>query len=82
MACCEQSAAAALLDKQTAPDGKIIAADPLHCQRQHARDIVEKGGDYLFGVKGKQPNLLEYAQGLDGLKDTPFLPKPNPATGG
>ena len=77
---CEQSAAAALLDKQSALDGKIITADPLHCQRQHARSIAAKGGDYLFGVKGNQPNLLKYAQGLDALKNTPFLPKPNPAT--
>jgi hypothetical protein len=78
---CEQTAAAALLEKLPALDGKIITADPLHCQRQHARSIVEKGGDYLFQVKGNQPNLLQQAQGLDALKDTPFLPTPNPATG-
>ena len=79
---CELSAAAKLLERLPALDGKIITADPLHCQREHARSIVEKGGDYLFGVKGNQPNLLKYAQGLDGLKDTPFLPKPNPPTDG
>jgi hypothetical protein len=43
---------------------------------------VEKGGDYLFQIKGNQPHLLQQAQGLDALKDTPFLPKPSPATGG
>jgi hypothetical protein len=75
---CEQTAAAALLEKLPALDGKIITADPLHCQRPHARSIVEKGGDYLFQVKGNQPNLLKQAQALDGLKDTPFLPRPNP----
>jgi len=71
---CEQTAASALLEKLPALDGKIITADPLHCQRQHARRIVEKGGDYLLQIKGNQPNLLKQAQGLDALKDTPFLP--------
>lgn len=73
---CEQTAAAALLEKLPALDGKIITADPLHCQRQHARTIVEKGGDYLLQIKGNQPNLLKQAQSLDALKDTPFLPTP------
>ncbi|HTV62536.1 MAG TPA: ISAs1 family transposase [Verrucomicrobiae bacterium] len=77
---CEQTAAAALLEKLPALDGKIITADPLHCQRQHARTIVEKGGDYLLQIKGNQPNLLKQAQGLDALKDTPFLPTAKPAT--
>jgi len=79
---CEQTAAAQLLEKLTALDGKIITADPLHCQRAHARTIVEKGGDYLLQIKGNQPKLLKQAQGMDGLKDTPFLPTPNPATDG
>jgi hypothetical protein len=71
---CELSAATALLEKLPPLDGKIITADPLHCQRSHARTIVEKGGDYLFQVKGNQPNLLKQAQGLDALPSTPFLP--------
>lgn len=79
---CEQTAAAALLEKLPALDGKIITADPLHCQRQPARTIVEKGGDYLLQIKGNQPNLLKLAQGLEGLKDTPFLPTPIRATDG
>jgi hypothetical protein len=77
---CEQSATAALLEKLPALDGKIITADPLHCQRKTARAIVAKGGDYLLQVKGNQPGLLKQAQGLDALQDTPFLPKPIPAT--
>jgi len=78
---CEQTAAAALLEKLPALDGKIITADPLHCQRKTAARIVEKGGDYLLQVKGNQPNLLKQAQGMDALKDTPFLPRPNPGMG-
>jgi hypothetical protein len=77
---CEQSAAAALLESQPALDGKLITADPLHCQRKLARTIVEKGGDYLLQIKGNQPHLLQKAQGLDALKGTPFLPTPTPAT--
>ena len=78
---CEQTAAASLLEKLPALDGKMITADPLHCQRHHARTIVEKGGDYLLQIKGNQPNLHKLAQGLDARKGTPFLPGPNPATG-
>jgi len=78
---CEFSAAAKLLEKLPALDGKIITGDPLHCQRSHARTVGEKGGDYLFQIKGNQPNLLKQAQSLDALKDTPFLPNPSPVTG-
>jgi hypothetical protein len=79
---CEQTAAAALLEKQPALDGKIITADPLHCQRKLGRTIVEKGGDYLLQIKGNQPHLLAKAQALDNLKDTPFLSTPIPDTDG
>ena len=77
---CEQTAAAALLEQLPALDGKLITADPLHCQRAHARTIVEKGGDYLFQIKGNQPHLLQRAQGLDGLKGPPFLSTANAGT--
>jgi hypothetical protein len=79
---CEQTAAADLLEKLPALDGKIITADPLHCQRKTARLIVEKGGDFLLQIKGNQPKLLQQAQGLDRLPDTPFLPTPSRDTGG
>lgn len=78
---CEQTAAAALVDQLPALDNQIITADPLHCQRHLARSIVEKGGDDLFQVKGNQPHLLQAAQALDALRDTPFLPRPSRATG-
>ena len=79
---CEQTAAAALLAKLPALDGKLITADPLHCQRGLARTIVEKGGDYLFQIKGNQPKLLQQAHGLDALKDTPFLSTATAVTDG
>ena len=79
---CEQTAAAALLAALPALDEQLITADPLHCQRGHARGIVEKGGDYLFQIKGNQPRLLKQAQNFDALKATPFLSKAKAATGG
>lgn len=79
---CEQTAAAALLQQFPALDEKLITADPLHCQRGHARTIVEKGGEYLFQIKGNQPKLLARARKLDALKDTPFLSRANAATAG
>ena len=77
---CELSAASALLEQLPALDDKIITGDPLHNQRKHASLIVQKGGDYLFQIKANQPNLFAKAQALDGLKNTPFLPKANPDT--
>jgi Domain of unknown function (DUF4338)/DDE_Tnp_1-associated len=79
---CEQTAAAALLEKLPALDGKLITADPLHCQRPLARALVEKGGDYLSQIKGNQPKLLQHARKLDALPGTPFLSTPNPVTVG
>lgn len=75
---CELSAATALIEKLGALDGKIITADPLHCQRKTAHLIVQKGGDYLLQIKGNQPKLFKQAKALDRLKDTPFLTTPNP----
>jgi hypothetical protein len=79
---CEQTAATALLQRVPALDGQLITADPLHCQRKTARAIVEKGGDYLFQIKGNQPGLFKQAQALDALAGTPFLSRPRAATAG
>ena len=79
---CELSAASALLQELPALDGKVITADALHCQREHAATIVEKGGDYLLQIKANQPKLFKRAQALDRLQNTPFLPKPIPDTDG
>src|SRR3954471_23524191 len=37
--------------------GVVITADALHCQREHARWLHERGGHYLFTVKTNQPTL-------------------------
>lgn len=70
---CEQTAAVQLLESLPALDNKIITADALHCQKEHARAIVEKGGDYLLQIKGNQPTLLKQAEGLNAIQSTPFL---------
>jgi hypothetical protein len=79
---CEQSAALALIRSLPALDGKIVTADPLHCQRKSAHAIVEKGGDYLSQIKGNQPGLLKQARALDALVGTPFLPRRRAVTAG
>src|SRR3569833_1647757 len=73
---CEQRAAAQLLESLPALDNKIITADALHCQKGHARAIVEKGGNYLLQIKGNQPTLLKQAEGLNAIESTPFLNSP------
>ena len=79
---CEQTAALALLESLETLDGKLITADPLHCQRKVARTIVEKGGDYLLQIKANQKHLLKQAQRFDALQETPFLSPPKPDTDG
>lgn len=45
----------------TYPDveGKTVAADAMHCQRQTCRKIIQRKGNYLFSLKENQPSLLE-----------------------
>jgi len=46
--------------------GKLVTADALHTQREHARFLVEeKHADYLFTVKGNQSGLLADLVALD-----------------
>jgi hypothetical protein len=70
---CEQTAAPALLKNRPALDGRTLTADPLHCQKPNAAAIVEKGGEYLFQVKGNQPALRKQAEACDALKDAPLF---------
>jgi predicted transposase YbfD/YdcC len=74
---CELKVARQLLGSLPSLEGKTVTADPLHCQKQTAHAIIDKGGDYLLQIKANQPTLLKLAH----LKpeQTPFLPKPAPA---
>jgi predicted transposase YbfD/YdcC len=56
---CELNAMRPLLARLGNLDGKVITADALHCQRDHANAIVDDHhGHYLFGVKDNQPGVL------------------------
>jgi predicted transposase YbfD/YdcC len=39
--------------------GKVLTGDALYCQRGLCSALLQAGGDYLFLVKGNQPQLLE-----------------------
>lgn len=39
--------------------GKTVTADAMHCQRETCRGILQRKGDYLFGLKENQSSLLE-----------------------
>lgn len=40
-------------------EGKTVTADAMHCQRETCRKVIQRKGDYLFGLKENQPSLLE-----------------------
>ena len=42
-----------------AVEGKTAMADAMHCQREACRRVIQRKGDYLFGLKENQPALLE-----------------------
>ena len=76
---CELKVAQQLLAALPALDGKTITADPLHCQKETAHLIIEKGGEYLLQIKANQPTLLETAR--TATRGSPLLSKPPAATG-
>jgi predicted transposase YbfD/YdcC len=52
--------------------GALVTIDAIGCQKAIAKQIVEKGGDYLLAVKANQKHLLEDIQttvsmALDGV---------------
>lgn len=61
----EITALVPLLKKINPPPGTLITADPMHCQQKSARYITQElGGDYLFGLKRNQRNILQRAEAL------------------
>lgn len=76
---CELKAAQALIARLPDLADKTITADPLHCQKETARAIVEKRGDYFLQIKGNQPTLLAYAHIQSAAP--PLLSRPPAATG-
>jgi len=70
---CEMKVAQDLLRSLPSLEGKTVTADPLHCQKDTARAIADKGGDYFLQIKGNQPSLLELARIKPA--ESPFLPR-------
>jgi len=69
---CELKASQRMIRRQPDLSNKIITGDPLNCQRQTARDIVERGGEYIFQVKDNQKTVRELAA-LKTKDIPPFL---------
>ena len=38
--------------------GTLVTADAIHCQRDTAAVVLERGGDYLFSLKANRPAML------------------------
>jgi hypothetical protein len=56
-------------------EGSLVTADALNTQDQTARIVVqEKGGDYLFTVKGNQPGVAKNVRQLYGSLARAFSP--------
>jgi hypothetical protein len=56
-------------------DGSLVTADALNTQSETARIIVqEKGGDYLFTIKGNQPGVAKEMQELHSSLASAFSP--------
>jgi predicted transposase YbfD/YdcC len=75
---CELKVAQQILRQMPTLVGKTVTADPLHCQKQTAAIIMEKGGEYFLQVKANQSKLHKHAQ--KQCPDTPLLPRRQPAT--
>lgn len=73
---CEMKVAQQLLESRPHLAGNTVTADPLHCQKETARIIAEKGGEYLLQIKGNQPTLLQYAS--TQTQGSPLLHKSPP----
>jgi hypothetical protein len=71
---CEMKVAQQLLAAMPSLEGKTITADPLHCQKETARIIAEKGGEYFLQIKANQATLLQYAR--TQASSAPLLSKP------
>jgi hypothetical protein len=53
--------------------GRVVTADALHTQRDHARYLVDRQAAYLLVVKGNQPGMVT---AIDQLGEQAFPPSP------
>ena len=71
---CELKAAQKMICKQGDLTNTVITADALNTQKDTARAIVDRGGEYCIQVKDNQKTIREEAE-LSAKKLSPFLPK-------
>jgi len=70
---CELKAAQRMICRESDLSNTLITADALHAQRQSARDIAERGGDFILQVKDNQKTVHKLSAKL--TKDlSPLLP--------
>jgi len=77
---CELKAAQRMIRKESDLSNILITADALHCQRQSAGEIIERGGEFILQAKDNQKTVHNLAAKL--TKDvTPLLPVHRKPTG-
>ncbi len=50
------------VDRAASALARVVTMDALHCRRDTAQAIVERGGDYVLAVKDNQPGLVRAAK--------------------
>jgi len=70
---CEIKAAQRMIREETDLSNTLITADALHCQRQTANDIVQRGGDFILQAKDNQKTVHRLAAKLT-RNLSPLLP--------
>jgi hypothetical protein len=71
---CELKAAQKMIGRQEDLTNTVITADALNTQKDTARAIVERGGEYCIQVKGNQETIRQEAE-LSTKELAPLLPK-------
>jgi hypothetical protein len=77
---CELKAAQKMLCKCGDLTNTVITADALNTQKNTARAIVDRGGEYCIQVKDNQKTIHQEAA-LSAKKLSPLLPRPKKRTG-
>jgi len=55
----------------------IVTIDAMGCQKKIANQVIEQGGDYVFGLKGNQGNLLAAVENVFAEADEKELKGPD-----
>lgn len=71
---CELKSAQRMIRREKDLSNTVITADALHCQRETARDIVSRGGEFIIQAKDNQKTVHKQAA-LKTRDLSPFLPR-------